>query len=83
MIDHALILTGLSERLRERMVAGYTDISTRPSMYPAVLSCNVAPYRTSPEIDTKETPVSRSYDDSYMCLTCKGIESCMQENIKK
>ena len=41
-------------------------------MYQVVLSCNVAPYWTNPEMDTKETTVARSYGDSCRCLTCTG-----------
>ena len=50
----------------------YTDHITRQPMFKAVLTTNIAPFWTNPEIDTKETRVIRSWNDDYRCLTCTG-----------
>ena len=50
----------------------YTDHITRQPMFKAVLTTNIAPFCTNPEIDTKETRVIRSWNDDYRCLTCTG-----------
>ena len=44
----------------EGLTSGYTDLTTKQPMYKAVLSCNVAPWWTNPEMDTKKTGVTRS-----------------------
>ena len=41
-------------------------------MNKAVLSCNIAPWWTNPEIDTNGTTATRSRNDDYRCLTCTG-----------
>ena len=51
------------ERETGGLTQGFTDISTKQPMYPAVLSCNVAPFFQNPKMDNKETTVTRSYDD--------------------
>ena len=47
---------------------GFTDLITKLPMYKTVLTTNIAPYWTNPEIDR----VTRSWNDDYRCLTCTG-----------
>ena len=61
------------ERETGGLTQGFTDISTKQPIYPAVLSCNVAPFFLSPETDKKESTVNRSYADLRYCADAANI----------
>ena len=55
------------------MSAGFSDISGNQPMYNVTLTCNTAPhYLPGSEMNKRDTTVTRSYDNSFRCLTCTG-----------
>ena len=52
---------------------GFTDVCISQPLYSVNLSLNIAPhYLLSSEHHKRDTTVTRSYDNSLRCLTCKG-----------
>ena len=56
-----------------RLKGGFTDISIHQQLYNVHLLANVGPkWKTEAEIDKVDCSVTRSWDDLYYCVECRG-----------